>query len=321
MGIAQSSEVTIEWTSADDTNMVSYMRFVGAKPANDGSWRQFLEYLKNGQVSLIFHVHLTVDNAPPAMLYSPNPERINAVAASMVANRPSKGGVEFTKFAFTSNVTVTKEGLEMIEAAKRRVEQALASTISPAAEPVDEESEMKVEAVSEAVVSDTDQRIAAEFASKTALTEKTPGTGLKTITKIKAGEKYLDTAVYPLAADGFVVTFQPHTGVSEWINSKRGVMIDDLRAALMMHSDAGSPYKVVVILNLDDDDFKREPLITDYLLDKVEEFLDVNKLKGPAVVNVLTPGFDVGQRITYSERPRTMPIQVAWSPSLYKIIE
>jgi hypothetical protein len=306
MGIAQSSELMIEWVSSDNKAEVLFVHFIGPRIANDGAWEQFLADLKAGRVSSISHVRLSIEGGIPTLLYTPNPQRIESLLKSIEANVPvAPGTVDLQKLRFSSNVVLSEVGLKQIEAAKKRAQSLFSGN--------------RNEGDSGALTGDAGEIIAAEFAEKITLGEKT---GLKTVTKLKAGEKYMDTAIYPLDAEGFVVTFQPHTGVSDWTNSKPDPQrMDALRIALKSHSESGAPYKVVAILNLDDKDFEREPLASDYLLDKVEEFLDKNKLKGPAVINVLTPGFDLGQRVTYSERPRTMSIQVAWSPSLYKIIE
>jgi hypothetical protein len=76
---------------------------------------------------------------------------------------------------------------------------------------------------------------------------------------------------------------------------------------------------MAAILNLSDEDFAKDPFITDRALDKLEAFVEDNNLSGPSIINVFTPSFDVADRITKSERPRRVSTVSHWSPSLYPI--
>jgi len=300
MGIAQSSQLMVEWFSDDDTPHTTHVSFIGPKVANNGAWTQFLADLKRGGVNSIFHIHLTVDGAISSMLYTPNPQRIDSLLKSIEASRPSTP-VDLSKLLFSSNITLSEDGLAQVEAAKKRARSILGGG--------------KNDGDSGAPISGGEvETMETEFAAKVAVSEKT---GLKQVYEIKAGEQYKENSIYPLRVDGFVVVFEPHTGIFDWVEnkSKNDILFDALEA----HSARDGKYKMVAILNIDDTDFAKDPYITDKMLDKFESFIDTNKIQRPAVVNVFTPGFDVGQRLVGSERPRDTCIATTWSPSAFAI--
>jgi hypothetical protein len=331
---ATTSQLSVKWTKGGE-ELTAHLDFVGERPGTTPGWLKFMYALKNDMVDRIDVVLFDLVPHNDSINYVPSTQRMMELVRMITVYAPSRRPVDVSRLEFINNVMMTAESKARVNELKTTLIRIITLADNPRRASSrrsarDENASTKSESDTETelmfddammnagVVGEPD--ISREFAEKASIKERQgPGVGLKTIQKVARGDKYNTTQLYPLACDGVVVVFRPHTGLSEWTNSKQ--KDDSLRTAIASLSQSEDKYKVGVVLNIDDADYAKDPLVIDKFLDALERFVQDKHLKLPAVMNVFTPSFDLGKYLSSPLRPRNIYLVVNYGEALYPIIE